>query len=889
MNRASKLKPISIFTILFLFVLLVPSILLATIINPKTYYSANKQYSLKVIPTNKHGIGQSDIIFSKDGVLLWNKSIDSTFSDVKISKDAHIFAYSYSDGLDTGYRNKDKNNHNLTLWALSKHGKIITRDDFERGITMTHLHANDNPQALGILLQESANTVVFRFNASMHTDEDEKWIQYSIKSGKRKADLLIDLSVEQDKTYGSFHEVIALTNQDLYLLAITKLKHYYIDEYILFILLDINGQPIWSYESKNKLDPNNSQIKKYIENNPLIKYDKISKIFSITDLDKTEILSYTISKGNVTEVATKDIDLYTLDSNTTTTHKNLIEPPQFISSFIIDDRTKNNKINNKSMPQRMGVFGIDDNNNIATLYKSKNTHIFTILKPDNSIQTHFAINIDGLNKHQINSIKYKGDKKWLVLATRYDKQPILIEINSKTQTSKSIKIDAKGAIKLIIHKDKNFTVLARDGEGYLRHFNNQGEIIWTFKQESYGKPSHMSSPENITLSNDNKIIVLDNIGNKLNIYNNKGTFVSKIEFNNTENGELGYPTQLVAINDIIYVKDSEFIHKYSLSGNWLGKITLTLLNGKKIGNIADMQVTKNQHIMLSDYANVFEFDEDFKQINRFGQLPSQQLFNHIAWLDTNSQGDIYLFNDKSYSVIVFTASGESKKVFSLKPLSIPTDHVSGINIFMDDQDVVHMNLGLSHYALFDKDGQFVTIKKFDKNCSEYCITSFIAHADIDIFWQKSYDELSLSELKNHSIKTIKNITKDANGDWLTPLNQIDADSDGRLIVVTDKDPSYSKSNLSITLIDKTGKSLSTFSLEPNSSALANLTFAGDYIYLKYSQENSIRIFNFQGKQVSSLKLNASVSQCSNTLIHADSNTNKLYIYLNNTLHIYELL
>jgi hypothetical protein len=210
MHRASTLKPIPIIPIILLYILLIPSILSATIIHPKTYYSANKEYSLKVIPSNKYGIGQSDIRFSKNGAVLWNRSIDSTFSDAKISQYGHIFAYSYSKGLDKNYRDKNKNN--LTLWALSKHGEIIAQDDFERGLTMTHMHANDDPQAKGILLQENADTAVFRFNASMHTDEneDEKWIQYSIKTGERKTDLLIDLSVDQDKTYGSFNEVYSL-------------------------------------------------------------------------------------------------------------------------------------------------------------------------------------------------------------------------------------------------------------------------------------------------------------------------------------------------------------------------------------------------------------------------------------------------------------------------------------------------------------------------------------------------------------------------------------------------------------------------------------------------------------------------------------------------------
>lgn len=881
MKRSSKLKA---FTTIFLFALLLSSISFAEIINPKTYYSADKQYSLKVMPTNQLGIGQSNIKFSRNGILLWKKNIDSTFSDVKISKNGQIFAYSYSKGLEYKYRYKNKNTSNLTLWALSKHGEIIAQDDFERGLTMTHMHANNDPQALGILLQENADTAVFRFNASMHTEdnEDEKWIQYSIKTGERKADLLIDLSIDQDKTYGDIHEVIALSNQDYYLISITKLKYDRTDKYILFYLMDTNGQIIWSHESNNELDTDNQQVKKYIENNTLINYHHASKIFSITDLDIEEIISYSITNDNVIEVSTKDLDLYESTSNATTVHKNLIEPPLFISSFNLSNTTKNSK-----MPQRISIFGLDDDNNIATLYKSKNTQLFTVIKPNNSIQTSFAINIKGLNDYKVTSIKYKGDNKWLVLANRYDKpQPILVEVNSKDQTSKQIKIDAKGAKKFIIHQDKSFTILAEGDNSYLRHFSEEGKPLWTFQHDSYGEPDYISSPESITLTKNNQIIVLDNIRNKLNIYNINGEFISTIVFKNTGSGDLNFTTQLISIDDIIYVVDSGFIHKFSFTGEWLGKITPTQLNGKKFSKLADMQVTKNNHIYLSDYNNVFEFDENIKHINRFGQLPNQQLLNKIAWLNTNSQGDIYLFNQESYSVIVFAANGKQKKVFSLKPSKIPTDSVSGQKVFIDSQDTTYMNLGLSNYALFDKEGQFLRESKFDKSCSKYCFNSYLAHIDANVFWQDTREGLKLADFTNGSIKSIP---KDANGDWLVSPNHLDIDAKGRLIVATGKFLDYGNTEKNITIIDKTGEPLSTFRLDDNSSYLSNLTFAGDYIYLRYSKENSIRIFNFQGQQVSSLNLNASISQCSDTLLHADSKTNKIYFYLNNEIFIYKLL
>jgi hypothetical protein len=66
MNRKSNLIPIPIFSTVVLLLLLTQSISFANIINPKTYYSTNKQYSLKVIPSNKYGIGQSDIKFSRN-------------------------------------------------------------------------------------------------------------------------------------------------------------------------------------------------------------------------------------------------------------------------------------------------------------------------------------------------------------------------------------------------------------------------------------------------------------------------------------------------------------------------------------------------------------------------------------------------------------------------------------------------------------------------------------------------------------------------------------------------------------------------------------------------------------------------------------------------------
>jgi|GEM_PF-5974580 len=62
------------------------------------------------------------------------------------------------------------------------------------------------------------------------------------------------------------------------------------------------------------------------------------------------------------------------------------------------------------------------------------------------------------------------------------------------------------------------------------------------------------------------------------------------------------------------------------------------------------------------------------------------------------------------------------------------------------------------------------------------------------------------------------------------------------------------------------------------------------MYLNFSNEQQIRVFNLNGQPVTSFsKENVQSDNCIMTLLHADEVNNRLYVYAGKTLSVYDLL
>lgn len=883
---------------IFLLAIILSPVASVEIINSQIYTSTNNQYSLVVNPSSRDGIGSAEYTFSENNTILWSKTLEQTFLDVNISSKGHIFGFSYSLGLNPDFRLKKKSSHhNLTLWMINNQGEVVFKQDYERGLEAQPAGQNDRPICYGIIMNEHTDTVAFRLtNNRDNWDKLEHWHQFSASTGEQKPDLWLDFRQQVHYEGARIEHILTIPGTDYFLIEMrqsvneeSKASSHVVYGYLsdsLFYLMNSTGEVVWwdvnlgdlrfEYDSKT-----GRQWRQFLDHHALINYDKASHQFSIQHLKNQEEIFYAINDNHqIIEKGRKPLAAFSQNKKQITVEQ---EPPELLYTIELEKPTQKVKL-----PARFTAFAINNNNQIGTLAYDQGELYFYLISSDNKILKKIPVQI-ALHKHKVSAVVSMGDGQWRFLASKYEENARLFDIDIDSNQLTETPIDAPGGGRMVVHKNGHITVLASEGGDYLRQFDQQGKTLWTFREDDYDKVGYLSSPSDIALTDDDQLIVLDHIGNKLNFYDLTGQPIKTIKFKDSSQGELSYPSLLRVIDNVIYVEDQEdstVIHAYSLAGQWLKKYLLKQNSGQKLTYIRDMQVDRASNIWVADQG-LFEFDALFKPVNYIGQSQQQRLFNSIAAIDTNSKGDVYLFNDDLFAVIQLSPEGQQKNVFSLPADKIPTDFITKTAFFIDHRDQVYINLGRCYYAVFDADGH--TMKRFQSapQCSQYDRSNMIAHPQRNTFWKAEEDQLLQLSYDGHTRQILTTITKDSNGHWLNHIGDLVIDEKGRLITTGDRSDTIRKQDRVIYVFNDNGLPLSTI---PITDYVSSLTFSGNYIYVNFSNEQHIRVFDLSGQPVTTfMNENTQTDGCTLTLLHADEVNNKLYVYQPKTISVYGLL
>src|SRR5690606_7826618 len=149
------------------------------------------------------------------------------------------------------------------------------------------------------------------------------------------------------------------------------------------------------------------------------------------------------------------------------------------------------------------------------------------------------------------------------------------------------------------------------------------------------------------------------------------------------------------------------------------------------------------------------------------------------------------------------------------------------------------------------------------------------------------DQLLQLSYDGHTRQILTTITKDSNGHWLNHIGDLVIDEKGRLITTGDRSDTIRKQDRVIYVFNDNGLPLSTI---PITDYVSSLTFSGNYIYVNFSNEQHIRVFDLSGQPVTTfMNENTQTDGCTLTLLHADEVNNKLYVYQPKTISVYGLL
>ncbi len=873
----------------------------ANIINPKTYYSDNHDFALRVTPSDRFGRGKADYSFILHDVKIWDKTLGATFQEVIISDKGTIFAYSYSYGVESLMpigTHKDE----LMLWIIAQNGDIITKKVLKRGHKPNAIHGYQQPMCLGMVLQEKNDTIIFRLTPD-DNKSTEKWLPFAVKTGVPKPPMEIVVQFK-NQLYHQIEDVVAVVEQGFYLLFIPKF-HSVLDNDIIVTrmvgntiqLRDQTGTLLWQDNNFNDFKQsiigfNGKELRQFLQNHKIIDYDNYHQTFSVLHLAKHQRTHYKIDEqNNVIELNSDKINPKEWLNQQATSPKKFKTTELKLAQTI----ALLTEENHAELPSHFRNFAVNKKGQIASIVRENKQWYFYLINKNNTVEQKFALNNKQLQQYDFftfAAFAYYKNQQWLLLLdSAVESKSLLLSINTLKQSTQVLDYALGYAKNFTVHEDSSLTFLSiQKHVNGLLHLDEKGQILWENFENNSSKPAYLSSLQGIALNQAQTILVFDENEKKVNLYSHNGTFIKSINLLVASAGELDYPIAMAVVDNTLAFaqgdkNDNLVIFRFSMDGEFIGKQLIKSQLGRKLSYVAGLK-SRAKNLWIADQ-NLYQFDSELNEIKHFGQSEKQRRFNHISWISVDEQGDVLLFNDQTFTLIKISIKDKTQSIYSLNPKLIPTDF-NGNGISIDAQNNFNFNLNQAKIAVYNTNGRFKYTLNLDKSCKQYCNDMFIAHASRWMFWQLSDYKINLLLHDKKDTMLIKSIAKDKKGNWLKNSERAFSNSNGGLIVLAKNYDSQSSQLYSIYVLNNQADVTHDFVLPYEHGGIEYLSRAGNYIYLKVTAENSIHVYNLNGELKAKMRLNTATDRCFDTVFYADEKTQKLYLYQNKQLLVYSL-
>lgn len=849
-------------------------------LDPTTYYSATKKFGLKVVPSSRYGEGGAEYTFLERVKIQWNKKLEFTLRDVKITSTGIIAGYSYSKGFH-GYANKDSR---LSVWLLDRQGKTLYSWSTLRNMP-TSLHSPDYPYCQGVMLHEKFANVIFRIYPASETEGGEEWMVISLETFKKKESIAFGKC--KDELPGRFKEVIPIADHPLFLTfneewistpsKATDHVLYARTVGTTFRIIDYKGNLVWI--DKNPDDINHEMLgckpehlSRFRDDNPLLGAGTGPGEFWVLHLKEDEKVTHKIAEDRKIEVVRREKLNWKEAQKKRESDEHAAtlmyhDAPTHLSSFQVGTKPEPG-----SLPEHIEYFDFDKQDNIGCIAFCDKAYFFYLISQENKVIAWKELDQKDWHKLRPSSLlKCTGDK-WLLLLSYFEENPRLLVLSSEGEVEREIKIDFPGGERMANDENGNIAVLSTAG-GKIRQFNARGKVLWTFDEyfgSSSSGPGALLSPEDIALTPDDELIVLDNIAQKAQYYSLQGKPLRTIDFEETKSGEIDYPT-FISVNreGIVHVKESAGKHRiqrYSKEGKWLSSIRMRHKNGKSIGYIRDMRFDNGDNLWISDGV-ACRIAKEGNTTKVLGTLPPKDAIRNISAIDTDSKGNLYVYDDENLAVVSFGPDGKKRSWFSLPPRE-EEDYVlpgsPGWKMFVDSEDLINFSIANDSYVRFNSSG-----KEVDHKTSRG-----------EKHWGISNRAIVLRDNKGQEILQIR---KGNDGKRFESISDIYTDHLGQLLCYEYEDKAH--------VFDASGKPISSFTLTGKWKEFGQRALCGKHIYFTYRDLNLIRVTDLHGKEVALFPdpEKAPEGFSKPYLIHADARHKRVYVSDGKNIHVFELL
>lgn len=750
------------------------------IVNPTTYSSESKEFQLSVNPTDRYGRGGADYVMTKNGEKVWASNLPYTLLSVKVTKFGEVVGYSYSHGIEGFGSTNSEGDFRVVILAPNGTPRLNEATDRQPS---NFLHTSPNPISKGLIVDEMNDRVIVRVADSDINRRSETWWTYAISTGEPLGRLnpLDKMDDSEHLSYLIDARIIPQTP----LILLHWWRYQYPDPVgqsssIIggyFAVLDENATPVWELDLPRDYvvegdEDAQDRLMDFVQRHGAILNTQEPETFDLyfaAKLQRTKFrVTGTTGKWSIDEISRRPAKLEELLGEATAIADDFqLTSIRSISQIELESSHVESPIRN------LMEFTFDDHGQIGFIRQNDDeSHSFVLVDDTGSVVCDIALNISADENSRWTSCSWISDQRFLLTRAEYgtEKRSQAWWIDAEERTlSPFADFESPPIKRLQRFSDGGFVALATMRYKYtmtdgLYGFDKTGRLIWKIDTDSHDSSGKLFSPEDIAVTPDDQVAVLDNIRNTIQLFSRKGEYIREISLKAKWQRKPNYLTGIRAVKDGFVIRDFNGSPPYVVTdpdGISKRSFNLTLESGRRLDE-SFFTIAPDGSMWASDGDAIIRLTSDGVADRVLGISPESEQLSKIAGSTVDETGRIYLVESRNANVHIFDSSGSRVRVCVPKPEDFGTE-LYDTSISVSDSGEILLCVddigGSGQFIKFSSSGERIGYIKLDLD------TDFAQYQPATkLRMALTYDSAVFLDSKG---KVIREISRRPSGDWLT--------------------------------------------------------------------------------------------------------------------------
>ena len=807
----------------------------------RDYVSPTGEFSVRVDPSDRSGAGPATYNFSRDGQPTLTIEHPFTLVDAVVGDDGVFAGYGYSRGqsavLDPG---------DFLVAIMDADGSIRMLERSPRSES-PFLHTDPNPTAKGVFVDTTDDRMVVRLaNVDINT-RAERWWVYRLGSGKRLA--MLELSPPDPRAYW------IVDAQPLSGTPLTLLHWWHggsdnavNDAGAMFTLVDAGGKSVWQlllpkdYVAEN--DEAADAIRSDVHAKSAIRIHGPGA-FSLHHRREGMAVAYQVTPtGTDWDVVESGRRPWpSAAAPTSSTAENdavpLIDAVQLgqhqLRPAVAAERTSLGDVR---------AFAIDARGRFAVvLGQERDASDLRLRVLDVSGATLGEIALAAWFDCRCElHIAAMTDGRWLVASAsqqRKDTKAKVIVVTAEGDGASEITGLSAPPFEALAGTENGFIAVTDEWERYtseqaLVEYSIDGSQRWRVDEE-YGNKHAISSPEDIAVTADGDVVVLEQISNTLKRFDGNGQPRQIIDLATSWHRKPSYPTEIAAsplggfaVHDF---HGTPSMVRMRADGSVEREFTPKMPDGREIA-IRDIDIDPSGALWTTDGYALLRLDDDGIVDHAIGNMPANDDLGDVAATVIANDGRVYVADARTAAVHVFDDAGEPLHV--CRPL--PDDHNGELDVELAVTELG--DVWLQPNSMADGNAKYV---HFAPNCERLGIEqlaldtvsqTWLPARGSDNRWVMGHGQIYLIDAEDGVLATRERTSDER---WLDYLGSAAVAGDGTLAVAS-SDIADTETDRFIALFDADAQPLGTLPSPEGFQDWHPLAFDGQRLYFGWSAD-----------------------------------------------------